>query len=163
MGLEIPFEIGDWVEFAAVVKSKRDRIDEGYVAKYLIRNPCETRRIGKVVGVVRRYYGKIYPGTSGGFPEYEAEPPEFVPTQFDLLVKVAESWIARPMECFFYDVKKIDPPDPDKFPILLGCKWTEGEKRSQSEEMMDWPRDHRGRWMKFVEEEREEGPEQTEG
>lgn len=141
MKLKIPFEIGDWVEFVAVVKSGRRKGDKGQIVKYFNRNECRERRTGRVVGVVRRHEGYSDRWDLG-------EQRQFTPTLSKVLVKVAETWFSKPMECYFEDVKIIDPPESGGFPMATRHEWSDEYKDIMREERKDWPRDDKGRWVK---------------
>jgi hypothetical protein len=119
--------------------------------KTLKREPCAY--IGWVVGVVRRYEGKLKAHKSDSSYGYDS--PYFKPTKQYFLWKVVNSLTAKPIECLEEDMEsKVVQTYPPSIPFQISKRqpWSEQDRNrlreEMREEMREWPRDSKGRWTK---------------
>lgn len=147
-----PFKIGDWVKIERIaVSSYNDRYSR--TVKTVSLRPEEKEIVGQICGAVYRYDGKRDPGYAGSgifFGDY-GEPPSWTAKKAHLLWQVKTSIIGKPIEAFKEDIQKIPfqdyiyPPLPFRPPQP---EWSEKEKEYMCQQVKDWPRDEKGRWIK---------------
>ena len=129
------FEIGQWVEVVGIYTAHYEGNE-----RRILRTELAAPKFGQVVGIARRYTGRRSPGC------YD-EPPSFEANKAIVLIKVAISWIQKPIEAMPADIK---PAESRELPYNKIGSWTDADRSSLRSEMAKQPRDQHGRWLKAV-------------
>jgi hypothetical protein len=145
------FKVGDAVRVKALLtRVKGPRQAGGIYTAHWERHPCD--RIGVIVGAGRRYDGERDPGGSYGSSPWSEEPPDidppsFVSTKTHMVWKVRFGLTNKTGDVLDADVEPYD--EPFDLPIQAGAwEWGERDKQMMRDEMVSWPRDKSGRWVK---------------
>jgi len=142
------YDIGDWVKVNATITSYHEQ--EGRDQQYYRTSNKKLQRqeldpdhygnyrtvYGRVVGMVRRYEGKVTGFGGEG---------DFQPSSSMLLIQVKPTWTGKIVEALPEDIESTEPRE---FPFQGAWQWTDDNRKDQAEEAEDWPRDEKGRWTK---------------
>jgi hypothetical protein len=143
------FRIGDYVAVSAVTESTIEA-QEPLCVRKLSKSKLDEPVRGWIVGMIRRFEGKIHPSCSKG-EDYEGG--YLGVTGSKLLWKVTRSMMGKPMEVADEDVCLAGASSPAELfncPLKLGTPWGMAgwSPEDQRKEMKAWPRDEKGRWLK---------------
>jgi hypothetical protein len=141
------FKIGDWVKS----KHYSEIVYEGNKRCLFIYSKSE-EFVGQICGAVYRKVGKKTLGTSstiGLFAFEEYDPPYFDVEKTYFLYQIRIGFTNKPIEVLEKHIEKVD--SEGRILPFRYCKvyrWTENDKKNLREEMKNFPRDKKGRWIK---------------
>lgn len=145
--IDLKFDIGDWVQFS--------KTQHRYVNDTTREVRWETTqsplRKGRVVGIARRQDGTVKGNTvSYGYDGTDYYEPGYLHVKkVNNFYEVRTGWVNKPFLVKEEDLELCSKEEVYDLPILHTPQyWSEKDKEFQREEMKDWPRDSKGRWIK---------------
>jgi len=155
--MKIPKEylipIGTYVKVKAfyyVSKAPSDHYNYRYKREFK-HEATPVEYIGVIVGVERKYSGYATYGT------YE-DPPKFVKPKLEYFLQVKLGYLNKPLLTKPEHVTILPKDKSYKLPLLFQYQWNDPNyhpnrykeylREIMKEEMKDWPRDKKGRWVK---------------
>jgi len=147
--MKIPYDIGDWVKVNAYITSYHEQ--EGRDQQYYRTSNKKLQRqeldedhydsyrtvYGRVVGMVRRYEGKVTGFGGEG---------DFQPTSSMLLIQVKPTWTGKIVEALPEDLEATEPREFTFQVIPFSERGRKDWSETMKDESKDWPRDEKGRW-----------------
>ncbi len=141
------YDIGDYVEIKAIAeRSKSYQTKESKFVKQTFGTP----KIGRIVGIAKRFEGKINIGSYGGYDGYD-DGGNYLMIERSLdFYKVRLGMMNSSLLVFPEDIQLIKPENINSFPLRFtnSLAWNSDDRERLSEDSKDWPRDKKGRWLK---------------
>ena len=137
------YDIGDYV----IVNSKMIKTVGGFKRCYVPIN-FSRPKLGRVVGLCRRFEGDYKSSSQGYYGDWEA--PYLSITNSKLFWLVKFGWLNKPILCSDECLTLAKLCEIKDFPKLFVQQhnWAEEDRKYLSEDSKNWPRDKKGRWTK---------------
>lgn len=147
--MEIKFEIGNWVKVTHIAKPEYNNNGQRFIKSISITS---SPIIGQFVGARYKNTGEYIPGD---YPHYKTfdnddyDPALFICGKRVLVYLISIGLLNKPIEAFPKHVHKTLTGDK-KLPNFKYFKhpWSKENKEFMRNEMKDWPRDFKGKWIK---------------
>lgn len=144
MKKKLKYRVGDWVHIERTTKMEYGVIRDKWHWKGLCKVDCGLD--GQIVGAVYRNTGIRESDGENGYYFVPDPAPAF------LLYQIRLGMLNEPIEAMEEDLQDTAVYLGQELPLKYMTPMTDEDKESLSkymkEEMKDWPRDAKGRWMK---------------